>query len=112
MESSNLTTSSGIHLEITSALATVLRQENSDRIVIEKKVARGTTIGDLLADLAADLSPEYKDFHLRVYNPETGEVSDQVMIILNDTLLQFPHVTNTELSNGDEVMLAVVFGGG
>ena len=106
------TSRSKVEIEITSAVATVLRQENSDRLVIEKEVAKGTTVGDLLADIAADLAPRYKDFNERIYNPDTGEVSDQVMIILNGDLLQFPHVTEARLSNGDRITLAIVFGGG
>ncbi len=101
-----------VQLEITSAVATVLSQKNSDRLIFDREMAEGATVGDLLADVAADLAPRYKDFHERVYNPDTGEVSDQVMIILNDNLLQFPHVTEARLNNGDRVTLAIVFGGG
>jgi molybdopterin converting factor small subunit len=101
-----------VQLEVTPALASVLRNESSGCLVLEKDVAEGATIGDLLADLAVDLTPKYSSFHDAVFDPDTREVSDQVIIILNENLMQFPYVTDAKLSNGDRVMLAIVFGGG
>lgn len=103
---------SRVQLEVTPALASVLKNEGSDSLVFSKEMAEGATVGDLLVDLAVDLAPKYKNFHDAVFDPTTGEISEQVMIILNDNLLQFPHVREAKLSNGDRIMLAIVFGGG
>ncbi len=99
---------SRVQLKITSALASVLRNQGSDWLILEKEIGEGATIGDLLADLA----PNYNNFRNAVFDPDTKEISDQVMIILNDSLLQFPDVTEAKLSKGDRVMLTLVFSGG
>ncbi|MFC1937549.1 MoaD/ThiS family protein [Chloroflexota bacterium] len=99
---------SSVQLKITSALASVLRSQGSDWLILEKEVAEGATIGDLLADLA----PDYHNFRHAVFDPDTRQISEEVMIILNDSLLQFPDATEARLTNGDRVMLALVFSGG
>ena len=99
---------SSVQLKITSALASVLRNQGSDRLILEKEIEEGATIGDLLADLA----PNYSNFRNAVFDPDTREISDEVMIILNDSLLQFPDVAEAKLSNGDRVMLTLVLSGG
>ncbi len=97
-----------VQLKITPSLASVLRNQRSDSLILEKEIGEGTTMGDLLADLA----PSYNNFRNTVFDPDTGEISEQVMIILNDSLLQFPDVAEAKLNNGDRVMLALVFVGG
>ena len=97
-----------VQLKITPSFASILDAQSSDWLIVEKEIGEGATIGDLLTDLA----PGYDNFHDMVFNPNTGEISDRVMIILNDSLLQFPDVTKAKLKNGDSVMLAVVFPGG
>lgn len=97
-----------VQLEITSALASVLTNQGSDSLILEKEIHEGATLCDLLADLASN----YRNFRNAVFDPDTREISDQVMIILNDSLLQFMDVMEAKLSNGDRVILALVLSGG
>ena len=86
----------------------MLNAQGSDLVVIEKKIGEESTIGDLLADLASS----YTDFGKVVFNPDTGKVSDQVNVVLNNSLLQSPEVTEAKLSDGDSIIILPVYAGG
>ena len=93
-----------VQLRVSPSLSTTL----ADWLILEEEVGEETTIGDLLAGLGSS----YADFRKAVFNPETGKVSDQVNIVLNDTLLPFPEVTEAKLNNGDSIILLPVYTGG
>ena len=97
-----------VRLKITPSLASVLNAPDSDWLTLEKEIREGATIGDLLADLATGKT----DFHKVVFNPDTGKVSDQVNLVLNDSLLSSSDVTEARLSDGDSVILLLVYSGG
>jgi len=86
----------------------MLNEQGSDMFILEKEVGEGTTIGDLLAELASS----YADFRKAVLNPDTGKLSDQIMIILNNSLLQGPDVTEDKLIDVDSVILIPMYTGG
>lgn len=96
-----------VRLKIPSWVASMLTQ-NSHWLILEKETEEWATIGDLLADFALS----YPDFHKVVFNPDIGKVSEQVTVILNDSLLQCPDMTEVRLNDGDSVTLFPVFSGG
>ena len=74
-----------VRLEISPSLAGVLNAEGSDWVILEKETGEWATIGDLLADLAFG----HTDFRKAVFDPDTGKVGDQVMVVLNGSLCSF-----------------------
>jgi hypothetical protein len=55
---------------------------------------------------------DYNTFGKLVINPETREISDEIIVILNDNLIQHQDIPKIELNNGDVVKLALMFIGG
>ena len=98
----------GVQLKIPPWMAVMLNPRHLDWLIIEKDIVDETTIGDLLEYLAS----KYSDFRKVVYNPDMGGVSEQVLVILNDSLLQHPDVTEVKVKDGDCVMLLPVDAGG
>ena len=97
-----------VRLKFPASFASMLNAQGSDLVILEKEIGEETTIGDLLAALAVS----YADFRKVVFNPDIGKVSDQVIVILNGSLLQLPDVTEAKLNDGDSVSLIPVFSGG
>ncbi len=97
-----------VRLRIPSSIADTLNEQRSDWFILEKKIGEEATIGDLLAELAVS----YTDFRKVVFNPATGKVSDQVNVVLNNKLLQFPEVTEAKLNDGDSIIILPVYSGG
>ena len=97
-----------VRLRIPSSIADTLNEQRSDWFILEKEIGEGATMGDLLTDLAFS----YADFRKVVFNPDVGKVSDRVMVILNDSLLQVTDVTETKLKDGDSVIFLPVYTGG
>lgn len=97
-----------VQLKIAPSLAIILNGQGSDWCILEKEIKEGATIGDLLADVASS----YIDFRKVIFDPEMGEVSDKVIVVLNDSPLQFPHVTEAKLNDGDNVIIIPVYSGG
>ena len=97
-----------VRLKITPSLASIVNVISSDWVIIEKEIGEGATIGDLLTGLALD----YSDFREVVFNPDTRQVGEEVMIVLNDTLQQLSQVAEVKLNDGDTIILLPVYSGG
>ena len=97
-----------VRLEIPAWVASTFAVQHSDSLILEKEMAEEATIGSLLADFAFS----HPDFSKEVFNTDVGKVGDQVVVILNGSLLQCPDVTEVKLNDGDSVMLLPVFAGG
>ncbi len=97
-----------VQLKITPSLASTLNAQGSDWFTLEKEIEEGTTIGDLLVDLAFS----YTGFRKVVFNPDAGQVGDQVIVFLNDSHLQDSDVAKAKLNDGDTITLLHVYAGG
>lgn len=97
-----------VQLKIPPSLASIFDGQGSDWFIFEKEIGEGTSMCDLLMDLAFS----YTDFRKVVFNPDTGKVGDQIMVILNHSLLQTPEVTEAKLKDGDSVIFIPVYSGG
>ncbi len=75
---------------------------------IEREVADGTTVLELLSDLAA----AYPEFRESVFNPDVGTLNEQIGVVLNDVLLTFEEVNHTRLVDEDIVTLLPIYSGG
>ncbi len=97
-----------VQLKIPPWVASMLGEQGPGWFTLEREIGEGATIGDLLVELASS----YTDFRKVVFNPDIGKVSDQVVVILNDSLLQLPDVTEAKLNDGDSISLLPVYSGG
>ncbi len=97
-----------IQLKVTPSLAGIFNASGSDWLVFEQEIEEGATIGDLFAVLALS----YIDFSKVVFDTDKGKVSDQVMVILNDSLLQSTDLRVVKLNDGDNIILLPMYIGG
>ncbi len=97
-----------VRLEIPPWVAHMLNEQHSDWLILEEEVEEKATVVDLLSNLAF----KYTNFDKVVFNPDIGEVADQVIVVVNDNLLQDADITEVKLKDGDSVMLLPVFSGG
>ncbi len=97
-----------VRLKFPASFASMLNAQGSDLVILEKEIGEEATIGDILTDLAFS----YTDFRKVVFNPDTGKVSEQVNVVLNNNLLQFPEVTEAKLNDGDSIIILPVYSGG
>ncbi len=97
-----------VRLKFPSSFAGMLNTQGSDLVVLEREIGEETTIDSLFADLAVS----YTDFRKAVFNPDIGKVSDQVIIILNDSTLQLPDMAKAKLNDGDSIIILPVYSGG
>ena len=85
-----------------------LDESVKEAIIAEKEIGETATIGELLADIAFS----HADFRKVVFNPDTRKISDWIMVILNDNLLQPPEVTEAKLNDGDSIIILPMYEGG
>jgi len=97
-----------VQLRVPPWIASMLDKQGSDWYVFDKDIKEGATIGDLLTEFAST----HADFRQVIFDPDVGRVSDQVLVFVNDSLLQFPEMTEAELSEGDHIILLPVYAGG
>jgi len=97
-----------VHLRVPPWIASMLDKQGSEWLVFDKDINEGATIGDLLTEFASN----HADFRQVVFDPDIGRVSDQVLVFINDSLLQFPDMTEAKLSDGDRIILLPVYAGG
>ncbi|MFH0847060.1 MAG: MoaD/ThiS family protein [Chloroflexota bacterium] len=77
-------------------------------LVLDREIGGGTTISDFLSDLATD----FHYFSQLFFDPATGEVSDDVNVVLNDFLLLSSEAGKMKLREGDRIVLVPVYTGG
>ena len=97
-----------VHLEIMPWLSRYFPSEGSGRVVMEKTVQDGTTVGDLLEALTAH-NPEFRKV---LFDTGTGRVVGYISVILNDRFLELAGGMEALLKPGDTVRLMPGFSGG
>jgi hypothetical protein len=91
-----------------SWISNTLEMPDEAGSVINKKVKTGTSLNSLLVELANS----YPEFRKMVFDPETGKMSEQALVILNGKLIQYGEINEIILNDKDNVTLApVIFGG-
>ena len=97
-----------VHFEASPSLAGVLDREGTGWITIDEEVGQDSTLGDLLRRFAY----RYPNFRKGIFDPDIGELSTAVMIVLNGNILEFEDMTPVKIKDGDTVILLPVFAGG
>jgi sulfur carrier protein ThiS len=97
-----------IKLQTYSWISLTLGKTDKTNRVFNKKIAAGTTLYDLFANLA-ERHPEFRD---KVYNPATGAMNEQILVIINNRLVQARDFRQTELHDQDKITLSLVLAGG
>jgi len=99
---------SKVQVKITPTLAGALNRSGSEWLILDKEVVKPTTLGDLFTEIALSDS----EFRKVIFNPDSGEINDLVIVVLNDKLLQVPKMMEYILKDGDTVILLPVYMGG
>jgi molybdopterin converting factor small subunit len=97
-----------IHIKLPSHLARMLKADSVDWLIIEKEIAEGTTVKDLLSILVMT----YPGFRKSVFNPDAGSVNEQINVVLNNELLTFEDMSHKLLADNDTVTILPMYFGG
>ena len=97
-----------VQLRIPPSLVSMVSKQATDWVTFEPEIGEGATIGDLLAKLAAG----NQEFRKAVFDPARRRVNEEILVVLNDSLLPSLEVIQAKLSDGDSIMLLPVFSGG
>lgn len=76
--------------------------------MFEKETGEGSTVGDVIKQLAA----EHQAFKEAVFDPETNRISELVAVALNDRLVEALQGLDTQLKDGDIIGFFPVIAGG
>ena len=97
-----------IRLEVVSWLTRVFDKEQRVRLKWEQAVEQGTTVRDLFQRLAGT----YPEFGELVYDPRSQELTGMVSIIFNDRVLELTDGLDSEIRDGDSIVLLPAYAGG
>jgi molybdopterin converting factor small subunit len=97
-----------VKLQAYSWISTAISDSGAATQTLRKQVKPGITLYELLAELA----DQFPEFRKQVFNPETGQLSDQVMIIFNSRLVQVDGLKTTIINDKDSIALSPVLVGG
>jgi hypothetical protein len=97
-----------VRVKITPSLAGSLNSSGSHWLILEREIGEVSTIGDLFTELAFD----YAEFRKVVFDPDIGKINDQIVVVLNDKLLNFPNIKESILNEGDTLVLVPMYAGG
>jgi hypothetical protein len=97
-----------IKLQLYSWISSSLGESEQGENALTKKIKEGTTFRRFFTELA-DSSP---DFRKLVFDPETGRMNDEVVIMLNGRLVQFNTLIDNEIKDKDVIILSPVLVGG
>jgi molybdopterin converting factor small subunit len=97
-----------IYLQTFSWITDALGISGNVSHIVEKKVEADATLSTVFNDLAQ----AYPEFKKLVYDPDSGKLSDKVMLIINQRLARFDQVKASPLKDKDEISLVPVYVGG
>ncbi|MBI2858873.1 MAG: MoaD/ThiS family protein [Chloroflexi bacterium] len=75
--------------------------------LVERDIAEGATISQLLTDLLPE-SPSAA----AIFDPGSNSIHEHIAVALNGILLESGSVTDTKLSDGDSLVFLSAFSGG
>lgn len=97
-----------VRLEILPWLTTAFGGSGGKRLVLEEGITEGGSVGDLLAGLAS----RYPKFGEMAFDPVSRLLTGQVTVILNGLMVELAEGLDTQLRDGDGLMLVPAFVGG
>jgi sulfur carrier protein ThiS len=97
-----------IALRVHPPLSYKLTSERAGALILEQEIVPGETLADLLARLDSSNHEAWRN----IFDVQSGQIQPAIMTFLNDTLLSHSVVSQTPLSDGDQVTLRIVYAGG
>jgi len=97
-----------VRLEILPWLSDRLRDWGSGRLILEEEVDEGTTIRQVLTAY----SQRDETFKKFIYDTQSRQLNEFVNIIINDRFMELAQGLETELKDGDTLILLPAFAGG
>jgi hypothetical protein len=89
---------------ISGAMGTADNQNQT----LKREIKGGTTLKDFFCGIA----DEFPVFREKVFNPQNGQFSDQVMVIMNGHLVQSGQFGTIVMRDNDLVVLSPILAGG
>ena len=87
-------------IKISPPLADMLGATGTDWLIFEREIEEGASIATLLAGLAYS-HPKFRS----VFDPYEGKIINQVMVILNESLIQLSDLSEAAVKKGDTIVL-------
>jgi molybdopterin converting factor small subunit len=97
-----------VRLEVMTGLHGYFGVESSGRVVLEREVSEGTTVGNLLEEIVS----QNQGFQQVIFDGTTGGLAGHVFVILNGRLLELSGGLEAKLKEGDTIRLMAGIGGG
>ncbi|MAG35985.1 MAG: hypothetical protein CL878_07055 [Dehalococcoidia bacterium] len=97
-----------VRVEVMSWLSRYLDTGRPSRVILEQDVGDGTTVRQLLEEIASD----NQEFREVLFDATTGRLSGHIGLILNGRFLELAGGLEAELKPGDVVRLMPGFSGG
>jgi molybdopterin converting factor small subunit len=95
-------------LKIPPWAASVWNVKSSRHLLLKQEINDDITLRDLLSELVST----NQDLFSKIYDIKAKRISDQVLITINNSLLQFKDKEEYKLVDGDIVTLLPVFSDG
>jgi molybdopterin converting factor small subunit len=99
---------SSVCLEVMPWLSHYLAAERSGRVILEREIDDGTTVKDLLEDIAS----QNQAFKEVLFDAKTGRLAGHISLILNGRFLELAGGLEAKLRPGDIIRLMPGFSGG
>ncbi len=97
-----------VNVEVLSWLKEDFNHEGWDKLVFDQEIARGSSIMDLLKQLAE----KYPKFNVKAFADSKNNLLDYCAVVYNGTFLSSLQNLDTKLKEGDNVKLTPGFYGG
>ena len=99
---------SSVCVEVMPWLSRYFGAEHHGHVVLEREVADGATVKDLLEEISSH-NPEFRDV---LFDVGTGRPGRYMTIVLNGRLLELAGGLETKLNPGDTILLLAALAGG
>ena len=97
-----------VRLEFISWASTFVGGDGNERKIFDEEVPEGATLRDVLKKM----SRRYKSLDEALWHNGTGELAEHLEIAVNDALLGIHHKLDSEMKEGDLVLLMGQYMGG
>jgi hypothetical protein len=97
-----------VELRVYPPFSYKMSSKRTGALSLEQEIGPGETLGDLLARLENGDPEMWRD----IFDAQTGQMQPLILTILNGALLSRSVVSQTLLSEGDQIAFRLVYTGG